>query len=101
MTDCPCGSAAAFADCCEPLIQGRAKAATPEQLMRSRYSAFATGAVDYIVATTHPEQCKDLDRNVLEQWSKNSKWLGLAIHVHQFAEGGDIALEDHDVVVNE
>jgi SEC-C motif-containing protein len=30
-------------------------AATPEALMRSRYSAYAVGDVDYIIATTDPE----------------------------------------------
>jgi SEC-C motif-containing protein len=40
--------------CCGPLHRGKATAATAEQLMRSRYSAFAVGDADYILATWHP-----------------------------------------------
>jgi SEC-C motif-containing protein len=51
--NCPCGSGAAFAACCEPLIDG-ASATTAESLMRSRYSAYATGQLDYVFRTWHP-----------------------------------------------
>jgi SEC-C motif-containing protein len=40
--------------CCGSLHRGKATAATAEQLMRSRYSAFAVGDADYILATWHP-----------------------------------------------
>ena len=53
-SDCPCGSGAAYAACCEPLHSGAAVATTAVQLMRSRYSAFAVGHVDYLLATWHP-----------------------------------------------
>lgn len=42
---CVCGSQQTFALCCEPFIKQRKVATTPEQLMRSRYSAYALGAV--------------------------------------------------------
>ena len=51
---CPCGSGRKFKRCCLRLHQG-APAATPEALMRSRWSAYVVGDVDYIVATTDPE----------------------------------------------
>src|SRR5579862_3926574 len=53
-TDCPCGSGATYVACCGPLHRGSASAATAEQLMRSRYSAFAVGDADYLLATWHP-----------------------------------------------
>jgi SEC-C motif-containing protein len=37
---CYCGSGKPFNHCCEPLICGQAFAQSPEQLMRSRYSAY-------------------------------------------------------------
>jgi SEC-C motif-containing protein len=42
---CPCGGGA-YGSCCRPLIAGEQLAATAEQLMRSRYSAFALAARD-------------------------------------------------------
>lgn len=52
---CPCHSGAPYAACCLPFHKGAAHAATPEQLMRSRYAAYATGRADYIIETTDPE----------------------------------------------
>jgi SEC-C motif-containing protein len=40
--------------CCGPLHRGEAQAETPEQLMRSRYSAYALGLTDYVWRTWHP-----------------------------------------------
>jgi SEC-C motif-containing protein len=51
---CPCGSGAAYAACCGPLHRDERSAATPEQLMRSRYSAFAVGDAAYLLRTWHP-----------------------------------------------
>jgi SEC-C motif-containing protein len=47
--------------------------------MRSRYSAYVAGNIDYIVDTHDPERAKDVDRKNTEQWSKNAEWLGLEI----------------------
>jgi len=51
---CPCLSGLAFAECCEPLHRGAAHAPTAEQLMRSRFSAFAVCDADYLLSTWHP-----------------------------------------------
>lgn len=53
--DCPCGSGAPYKACCKPLHAGQREAATPEELMRSRYAAFATREVEYLVRTLAPE----------------------------------------------
>ena len=45
---CYCGSKLAFAKCCKPYLEKHRAAPTPEALMRSRYSAFCTGDVDYL-----------------------------------------------------
>ena len=50
---CPCGRALAGA-CCLPLLTGVRQADTPEDLMRSRYSAFVLGDADYLWRTWHP-----------------------------------------------
>jgi SEC-C motif-containing protein len=54
MTRCPCLSGLTYDACCEPLHAGTSSAQTAEQLMRSRYSAFAVGDADYLTATWHP-----------------------------------------------
>lgn len=48
---CSCGSNIQFKQCCKPLIEGTAAALSPEQLMRSRYTAFALKCYDYIKQT--------------------------------------------------
>ena len=53
MTPCACGSGQPLADCCAPLHAGT-PAATPEALMRSRYSAYVLDLRDYLLATWHP-----------------------------------------------
>lgn len=50
---CPCGSGEAYAGCCRPLHEGK-QAATAEQLMRSRYAAYAVGDLEHVFRTWHP-----------------------------------------------
>jgi SEC-C motif-containing protein len=51
---CPCGSDRPYPACCGRLHAGAAQARTAEELMRSRYSAFAVGDVAYLVRSWHP-----------------------------------------------
>jgi len=76
---CPCGSGKEFGSCCAPLLEGKEQAETAEQLMRSRYTAFAVGNVDYIFDTHDPDTVHQIDRKSTETWSKQSEWLGLEI----------------------
>lgn len=80
MTDftCPCGSAS-YALCCQPLHLRQQHAQSAEQLMRSRYSAFAKTEIDYIVATTAVGQQSALDVAALRAWSVANQWVGLKI----------------------
>jgi SEC-C motif-containing protein len=50
---CPCGSAS-YDGCCGPLLRGERQADSPEELMRSRYTAFAVGDGDHLWRTWHP-----------------------------------------------
>jgi SEC-C motif-containing protein len=47
--------------------------------MRSRYSAYATVAMDYILETTHPTSRHQYSFVALESWAKENQWLGLEI----------------------
>ncbi|BBY91157.1 UPF0225 protein [Mycobacterium gallinarum] len=51
---CPCGSELPFGRCCLPLHLGERQAETAEQLMRSRYSAYAVNDLNYVWQTWHP-----------------------------------------------
>jgi SEC-C motif domain protein len=49
---CPCGSKKSFADCCGRFLDAGENPRTPEQLMRSRYSAYCLGHYgEYLVRT--------------------------------------------------
>lgn len=52
--DCPCGSGRRYVGCCEPLHDGTRSASTAEELMRSRFSAYARARADYLFRTWHP-----------------------------------------------
>ena len=52
-TRCPCLSGLTYDECCGRLHRGDALAQTAEALMRSRFSAFALGDVDYLRRTWH------------------------------------------------
>lgn len=77
---CPCDSGSTYADCCgnwhAGLLQGL-HAPTPEALMRSRYSAYVLGLIDYLLATWHPATAPgELEVPPL-------KWLGLEVLLAQ------------------
>ncbi|HTX74472.1 MAG TPA: YchJ family protein [Rectinemataceae bacterium] len=79
MDICPCGSGRGFEDCCGPLLAGTRSAAGAEELMRSRYTAYVRGAVDYVVSTCVPEGRESIDVEATRRWSEQSTWLGLRI----------------------
>jgi SEC-C motif-containing protein len=76
---CPCGSGLGFGICCGPILDGSEPARTAEALMRSRYSAYATGRIEYLAESLHPEHRQDLDLVATRRWSKGARWLGLQV----------------------
>lgn len=79
MSNCYCGNSIFFQECCEPYIKGIANAPSAEKLMRSRYSAFATGAADYLVNTTHISKRRLHNKKDILAWSQTNKWLKLEV----------------------
>ncbi|MFL0411620.1 YchJ family protein [Microbacterium paludicola] len=71
---CPCGSGQPYTACCGPLHTGARLAETPEQLMRSRYSAFARRDADYLLRTWHPGT-----RPKTVEFEEGLRWAGLEI----------------------
>ena len=56
---CPCGTGATYDACCGRLHRGAAQAKTAEELMRSRYAAYAVGDLDHVFRTWHPRTRPD------------------------------------------
>jgi len=108
-TACPCGSGRLLAQCCGRHHAGE-PAPTPEALMRSRYSAFALGLTDYLLATWHPStRPAQLPADDATEWKRlevlDSGEEGDRGRVHfraTFREGGRWALlEEHSRFVHE
>ena len=59
--------------------------------MRSRYSAYATGAIASLVATPASATRNKLDVSAMTKWSRNTVWQGLQIVA---VERGGVADQD-------
>jgi len=69
--NCPCLSGEQYGQCCGRFHRGAAEAATAEQLMRSRYSAFALLDADYLLRTWHPRTAPgELELDPGMQWRR-------------------------------
>lgn len=79
MTICPCGSGAAYSECCERIISGGQQAGTAEQLMRARYSAYVFAQMDFIFESTHPGFRQGYDHAGTKEWAETADWQGLEI----------------------
>lgn len=79
MKTCFCGSDQPYSRCCVPIIKGTSVAVSAEKLMRSRYSAYVMGAVDYLIETTHVSKRSQLDKRDIEQWAKSNNWQKLEV----------------------
>lgn len=79
MTNCPCGSHKNYDDCCGQYISGQAFPATPEALMRSRYTAYSRANINYITQTMKGPAAKDFNQEDAEQWARQTTWLGLEV----------------------
>jgi len=77
---CPCGSGKPYISCCGRYLDQNETAATAENLMRSRYSAYTLMREDYLLVTWHSSTrpvSLDLTRQPAQQW------LGLTVKRHE------------------
>ena len=75
---CPCGSQKPYKNCCEPYHKNH-NAPTCEALMRSRYSAFVFGLVDYLFETTHPSHRSKTLKEEIAFTCKALAWTNLEV----------------------
>lgn len=80
---CPCLSGQPYLACCGPFHQHQQNAQSALALMRSRYSAFCLGEVDYLLDTLHPSKRQPNEREALQASIKETHWLGLKIIDHK------------------
>ena len=76
---CPCGSNKKYQYCCAMYLSGNKKPETAEKLMRSRYTAFVRGNVDYLIHTLAPDKRTEKDSEELTKTINNTQWLALTI----------------------
>jgi SEC-C motif-containing protein len=79
MAECPCGTGRDYDACCGAYISGTSTAETAEALMRSRYTAFARGEVDFLTETIHPQAREGYNAEEVREWSKSADWLGFEV----------------------
>lgn len=78
-TNCYCCSNILYSACCESYISMVSLPKTPEQLMRSRYTAYVLQKTEYLIQTTHSSKRKLYDKSEILHWAKVNTWIKLEI----------------------
>lgn len=76
---CYCGLPKNYQDCCEPLHQRVQTAKTPEQLMRSRFSAYFLRLVPYITDTYFQPVLSATAREEIDEFAHSARFLALEV----------------------
>lgn len=76
---CYCGKLVSYESCCGGIHKGLKLAETAEELMRSRYSAFVTANIDYILNTYAPETRPVEEKDEILSWAKSVEWIKLEV----------------------
>lgn len=76
---CYCGSGKEYVNCCETLLKGERDPANPEELMRSRYSAFCVKNIAYLMNTTDPQTRMSFDFEATKEWAQSASFLKLEV----------------------
>ena len=79
MKKCYCKSGLEFSKCCEPFLRVDDTPKSALELMRSRYSAYCIGDVNYLQATTYDHSWSDEELKFIQDWADNSFWQHLEI----------------------
>lgn len=79
MAPCPCGSSKELDACCALFISAEQDPPTAESLMRSRYTAYVQGDLDYLEQTLALGERDSFDYETSKEWSEQSEWLGLEV----------------------
>ncbi len=75
---CPCGGGS-YGSCCRPLHRQERTAQTAEQLMRSRYSAYALAEVEHLLRTQPSPEPLPQRRRSLQASCRQLRWRQLLV----------------------
>ncbi|MBV7412344.1 hypothetical protein KRX56_06340 [Dermabacteraceae bacterium TAE3-ERU27] len=94
MISCPCGGGS-YPECCKPVIADPSSADTPEQIMRSRYTAYVRRDLKHLLVTWHPDTAParcDLAASLAD----GTVWQGLTVHCASHTENsGQVEFTAH------
>lgn len=76
---CLCGSQQNYKNCCEPLLSGDKQADTPEQLMRSRFTAYAQKNAKYIYQTYASEKQAENPVKEIKEFATSCRFISLSV----------------------
>jgi len=76
---CICGSNKEYQNCCGEIISHKREAQTAQELMRSRFSAYARGDANYLLFSSAKEHQFAEDIPLIEEFCANVSWLKLEI----------------------
>lgn len=77
---CPCNPTTEYKNCCKKAHQNINLAITAENLMRSRYSAFVLGDIDYLQKSHHSStRPNKREKKEILQWAKSVQWIKLEV----------------------
>jgi len=76
---CLCGSQQNYKNCCEPLLLGDKQAETPEQLMRSRFTAYAQKNAKYIYQTYASEKQAENPVKEIKEFATSCRFISLSV----------------------
>lgn len=76
---CPCYSHKDYSSCCGLFISGKENPTTPEELMRSRYTAYTMANIDYIRNTMRDDALIGFQEMDAKHWAKHVIWIKLHV----------------------
>ena len=76
---CPCGSNLFYTACCGRFISHQENPSTPEELMRSRYTAYSQTNLEYIMETMKSPAADRFDPVAAKERAKKITWVELKV----------------------
>jgi SEC-C motif-containing protein len=91
MQNCPCGTGKTYADCCGPFLSQQKNPSTPEELMRSRFTAYSSADDAYIAATMKAPASNRSDPATVRERMDKITWTRLEVlHASQQGKKGSV-----------
>ena len=76
---CPCGIEKIYEMCCYKGHLAIETLMSAEQLMRSRYSAYAMADIDYLMKSQHSTTRPNDEKDEILKWAKSVEWIRLEV----------------------